>query len=193
VLLLLFAAIETYDRALSGLERSATGRACWIWLANDNQRPQRQILAATRSFEIDETILSARVKIFVDRSYTLWINGSKVGAGGMRPGDRLDVYDVLDRLRRGRNDIEIVASSPTGVGGILFALDLWGHGRNAVVSDRSWRVAPLAVRGPGTGSWRAAWVWGRPPMYPWGYPALPASGPVTRLTRRESDSRAATQ
>jgi hypothetical protein len=61
----------------------------------------------------------------------------------------------------------IEAESPTGAGGILFHLDLPGAER--VDSDATWRVSPSEAelaRGAGT----PAAVWGRPPMYPWGYP-----------------------
>lgn len=71
-------------------------------------------------------------------------------------------------LRTGENEVAVEASSPNGVGGILFRLDL-GSGRG-VFSDETWAVARLP-RVPGLPSERAV-EWGRPPMYPWGYPRL---------------------
>jgi hypothetical protein len=80
----------------------------------------------------------------------------------MAPGDALDVWDVSGRFPRGIHTLAVEAESPTGIGGILFARDISGHGLNAVVSDGSWTV-----------DGRPAFVWGAPPMYPWGFPALP--------------------
>jgi hypothetical protein len=107
----------------------------------------------------------AQARIFVDRRYVLRINGSFVGEGEQKPGDTLQTYDVSRFLTEGNNHISIEASSPTGAGGILFWLDP-GNGR-PLVSDSRWGIRLSdAVSRP-------AIVWGRPPMYPWGYPALP--------------------
>jgi hypothetical protein len=110
----------------------------------------------------------ARALLFVDRRYSLFFNGESVGQGQQRPGDPLDAYDLSSLLRRGRNRIVIRAESPDGAGGILFLLNL--PDGSQVPSDGRWRVAKTEKElesGP-----RQAAIWGSPPMYPWGYPAL---------------------
>jgi hypothetical protein len=146
----------------------STGAARWIWWTHDLPEPASMRFYAAKSFALAIRPVSARVRIFVDRRWELFVNGERVGSGEQRPGDRLAPVDVTPPLRAGQNLIVVAAESPTGAGGILFALDLGGRA-NAVVSDASWRVTQseseaLAGRG------RPAVVWGRPPMHPWGYP-----------------------
>jgi len=155
-------AARAVDRAWRRLESSETGRAQWIWWSDDVKSPHPVRFTAFRSVAIEEDVTAARIKIFVDRKYRVLLDGRAVGAGGMAPGDPLDVWDVSGRFPRGIHTLAVEAESPTGIGGILFALDISGHGLNAVVSDSSWTV-----------DGRPAFVWGEPPMYPWGFPALP--------------------
>jgi len=154
-------AVRAVDLAWRRLESSETGRAKWIWLTDDVKTPHAVRFAATRSIAIEETVTDARIRIFGDPEYRVLLDGRVVGAGRQSPGDPLDVYDVSDRLGRGVHVLSIEAASPTGIGGILFAMDVSGHGRNAVVSDASWSI-----------DGRPAFVWGEPPMYPWGFPRL---------------------
>lgn len=155
-------AVRAVDLAWRRLESSETGRARWIWATDDVKTPHPLRFTATRSIVIEETVTDARVKIFGDPQYRVLLDGRLVGAGRQAPGDALDVYDVSDRLGRGVHEWAIEAESPTGIGGVLFALDVSGHGRDAVVSDASWTI-----------DGRPAFVWGDPPMYPWGFPPLP--------------------
>lgn len=156
------AAVRAVDLAWRRLESSETGRARWIWATDDVKSPHPVRFTARRSIVIEETVTDARAKIFVDRAYRFRLDGREIGAGGMTPGRPMDVYDLSSALPRGTHELEIDAESPTGIGGILFALDVSGHGRNAVVSDASWRI-----------DGRRAFVWGGPPMYPWRFPQLP--------------------
>ena len=156
------AAIRAVDLTWRRLESSETGRARWIWSTDDVKTPHPVRFTARRSIVIEETVTDARAKIFVDRAYRLRLDGREIGAGGMTPGRPMDVWDLSAALPRGVHTFEIDAESPTGIGGILFGLDVSGHGRNAVVSDATWTI-----------DGRAAFVWGEPPMYPWGFPPLP--------------------
>jgi hypothetical protein len=155
-------AARAVDLAWRRLESSETGRAQWIWWGDDVKRPHPVRFTALRSVAIEEEVTDARIKVFVDRKYRVLLDGRVVGAGGMAPGDALDVWDVSGRFPRGVHTLAVEAESPTGIGGILFALDISGHGLNAVVSDGSWTI-----------DGRPAFVWGEPPMYPWRFPALP--------------------
>jgi hypothetical protein len=152
---------------------SHTGRAEWIWYSGTPASEPRALrFYATCDFDLDSAPSRALAKVFVDREHVLFVNGARAGSRSQRPGDPLALYEVASQLRPGSNRVAIEAKSPTGAGGILFALDVEGFGRNAVVSNGLWRVdlsAEAIVRG---GRYRPI-VWGRPPQYPWGYPRLP--------------------
>jgi hypothetical protein len=149
-----------------------TGSAEWIWYSPGPARPFPLRFFATREIVLPEAPTRATAKVFVDREHALFVNGAAVGGGIQRPGDPLRIYRLAPFLKAGTNRIAIEASSPTGVGGILFALDLNGFGRDAVVSDRLWRV-DLAPEARTAGGRYRPMVWGRPPQEPWGYPRMP--------------------
>jgi hypothetical protein len=150
----------------------ATGRAAWIWYTSRAPEPRPLRFWATKDFDLPRKPGRALAKVFVDREHVLFVNGQRAGGATQRPGDPLVLYEVADLLIEGRNRVALEAASPTGIGGVLMALDLEGFGRNAVVTDGAWRVdpAPLALRDGGR--YRPA-VWGRPPQHPWGYPRMP--------------------
>jgi hypothetical protein len=166
-------ALRALLRAHADRMESHTGPAEWIWYSGKAIRERRPLrFYATCELELPSAPSRALAKLFVDRRHVLFVNGTTAGSGTQRPGDPLAVYEVAKLFRKGSNRIAIEAESPTGAGGLLFALDLDGFGRNAVVSNGAWRVDPspeAIVRG---GRYRAR-VWGRPPQYPWGYPRMP--------------------
>jgi hypothetical protein len=186
--LLAAAAVRAVLRAHADRELSHTGDARWIWYTKDVRVPAPLRFFATRDVFLPEVPVRATAKVFVDRRHAVHVNGSRVGAGEQRPGDPILLYDLRPFLRPGINRIAIEAESPTGVGGILFALDLAGAGRNAVVSDGRWRVDPSAGAVEKGGRFRAA-VWGRPPMHPWGYPRMPQPREVGRSSSRMTGGR----
>ena len=162
-------------RARADRLQLSTGAACWIWATRDLPESAPLSFTAVKDFVASPSPRPARARIFVDRSYSLRVNGVPIGSGRQKPGDSLHVYDLSSELRPGRNRIAIEASSPTGAGGILFWLDA-GDGL-PVVSDDSWEIES-AVEGSGK-SRRRVVQWGRPPMYPWRYPPLPAESTGT--------------
>jgi hypothetical protein len=127
---------------------------------------------ATRDFELPAAPSRATAKLFVDPEHVLYVNGARVSGGLQRRGEPLALIAIARYLKRGLNRVSIEASSATGIGGILFSLDLDAYGRNAVCTDGSWRVdlSPTAI--VSGGRYRPE-VWGRPPQYPWGYPRMP--------------------
>ena len=144
-----------------------TGAARWIWFRLDIKQPGPLRFYAERDFRLETVPASAKAKLFVDRRGSLILNGTRFPASEQRPGSRLKVLEVAPVLVTGLNRAVIEAESPTGAGGVLFCLDL--PGGRSVVSDGSWRVSlSQAVLARGGGA--PAGVWGRPPMYPWGYP-----------------------
>jgi hypothetical protein len=128
---------------------------------------------AVREIALAAPPARATARVFVDRAHVLFVNGQRAGAGTQSPGDALAAYEVGPLLRAGVNRVVIEASSPTGIGGILFFLDLDGL---SLVSDGRWRVDRDAAAVTGQARYRPV-VWGRPPMYPWSYPRLARQGP----------------
>jgi len=176
------AALVSLARAHTDRLSSHTGAAEWIWYTSRLPRPQPLEFYATRDVVLPERPARATAKLFVDRAHVLWVNGRRAGEGTQRPGDPLAVYGLEDFLKPGANRIAVGASHPTGAGGILFSLDVSGHGRNALVSDGDWRVDldPAAIR---SGGRYLPMVWGRPPQYPWGYPRMPRPNELNGFVR----------
>lgn len=166
------AAVRATLQAHAEREYSRTGDAKWIWYSRDVRQSRELVFVATRDVVLDRTPTRATAKLFVDRWHVLWVNGRRVGQARQRPGDPLALYEVARFLRPGVNRIAIEAGSDTGVGGLLFSLDLSDRGRDAVVSDARWRVDPSreAIR---SGARYPPDVWGSPPMYPWRWPRVP--------------------
>ncbi len=165
-LLLAAGALLSWVRAARDRANLVTDGARWIWFTLDvyEQKPAR--FWTWRDFALDAAPPKADAKLFVDPGGSLTVNGSKFPRVEQRPGSPLAVFDVASALAAGPNRIVIEAESPTGAGGILFCLELPGGLK--IISDSTWRIA-LSEASVGKEDRRAA-VWGRPPMYPWGYP-----------------------
>jgi hypothetical protein len=158
--------LVAWRRAASDRANLRTGEARWIWLRLDFPQTQALHFRAWREFRLDAKPPSATAKLFVDPRGALTINSTSFPAIEQRPGSPLRLLDAAPALVAGNNRVTIEAESPTGAGGILFCLDL--PDGKSIVSDSSWRVLSLAPSRPSEE--RPAAVWGRPPMYPWGYP-----------------------
>jgi hypothetical protein len=154
-------------RALQDRSRLRTAGARWIWLAVDLEEPKAVRFFARRDFTLARVPPSAKALLFVDRRGILTVNTSRFPLPEQRPGSPLAEVEIAPALTGGVNRVVIEAESPTGAGGILFHLDLPDGAR--VDSDATWRVSPSAAEVERGGGAPAA-VWGRPPMYPWGYP-----------------------
>ncbi|HEV8118777.1 MAG TPA: hypothetical protein VGQ32_09650 [Thermoanaerobaculia bacterium] len=153
-------------RAAADRANLATGNAKWIWLRLDFPETRALHFRAWKEFRLEAKPSSAAAKLFVDPRGTLTINSTSFPATEQRPGSPLRLLDAAPALVAGVNRVAIEAESPTGAGGILFSLDL--PDGKSIVSDSSWKVLSLDPDHPSEE--RPAAVWGRPPMYPWGYP-----------------------
>ena len=173
------AALSAVSSAHADRQKLATGEADWIWYSSGSREPRPLRFFATREIALERSPSKATAKVFVDREHALFVNGEVVGRGTQAPGDPLRLYRLEEFLKPGVNRIGIEASSATGVGGILFSLDLDALGRDAVVSDGQWRVdlSPGALTAGGR---YRPMVWGRPPQPPWGYPRMPRPEEETR-------------
>jgi hypothetical protein len=173
------AAIRSTLQAHAEREYSRTGSARWIWYSREVKEPREIAFVATRDVVLERSPERATAKLFGDAWHVLWVNGRRVGGARQHPGDPLALYEVAGYLRRGVNRIAIECGSKTGVGGLLFSLDLSDRGRDAVVSDGRWRVDSSRQAIFSGGRYRAE-VWGSPPMYPWGWPRLPRPNELRR-------------
>ncbi len=183
VAILAAAAGRSLFRAHADRLSLATGPAEWIWYTGRVPEPRPVRFYATRDFDLPRAPARAFAKLFVDREHALYVNGRRVGAGVQHPGDPLAVYDLTRHLTGGLNRVAIEAASPTGIGGILFSLDLDAFGRDAVFSDGKWRVDLSAEAIRDGGRYRPQ-VWGRPPQYPWRYPRLPRPNELGDASRK---------
>ncbi|HEX9286829.1 MAG TPA: hypothetical protein VF999_06140 [Thermoanaerobaculia bacterium] len=171
------AAVRATLGAHADRELSRTGAAEWIWYTREVKEPMPIAFVATRDVILDRHPARATAKVFADQWHVLWVNGRKAGSGRQRPGDPLVLHEIAEFLSPGVNRIAIETGSQSGVGGLLFSLDLSDSGRDAVFSDGRWRVDPSRNAIRSGGRYRAA-VWGRPPMHPWGWPRLPRPNEV---------------
>ena len=138
----------------SGTISWSAPRGCrWIWTAAVEKN---STVAALRTVTLVASPRQARLSIFADTKYKLYVNGGFVNAGPApfrKPVIMIDEYDVTPYLRRGANTILVLAHfigsdvkyNKAEKPGILAALDarLPGGRRVAVVTDATWRVAPL--------------------------------------------------
>ena len=130
-----------------------TWQAKWIWRRQRDPAPYNQYVVFRKNFRAPEA-QSAVFRIVADSWYRLEINGEWVNDGPARSWPnhtRFDVIDVRTYLRKGENEIRILARY-FGCGtfhqrpqraGLLAQLDLLSVGgrRTRVATDRSWRAS----------------------------------------------------
>jgi hypothetical protein len=126
------AAVAIYRRA-EDRSHGWSSRAQWIWYARAGKKPAPLRFWAERDVAIDRVPERVEARFFVDPEFTLFVNGRRVASGSGRPGDPLRTVDLAPELRPGRNRILIEASSPDGIGGILFLAE--GRGRDPDAFD----------------------------------------------------------
>ncbi len=167
LLIVALAALLAGTRAASDRVHLVTGGARWIWFSLRIKEPKPLRFYARRDFTLARAPASAKTLLFVDRRGVLAVNGSRFPATEQRPGSPLAVFEIAPALVAGDNSLVIEAESQTGAGGILFHLEL--PEGTSIDSDASWRIG-LSESDLARGGGAYAAVWGRPPMYPWGYP-----------------------
>jgi len=165
----LAAAAVSLHRHAEDRRHLRTGAAEWIWWARASRTPAPVRFYAFRDVALANVPSRARALVGIDPAGALSVNGTAVTAPAWRAGEPLRAVDLVPLLRPGSNRIAVEASSPDGVGGILFAAEGDGLDPAAFASGRAWRVARDADAA-GRGEVREPIVWGRPPQFPWGYP-----------------------
>lgn len=134
-------------------------RADWIWPAIRNISPHaNQFIRFRKEFTLEEAPASARISIFADSRYHLFVNGVLVGRGPARAPLYWGYYDsfsVRKLLHPGKNVIAVEVRwfggsmawyrEPPGApthGGLLCQLDYRTRsGHHVVGSDASWQTS----------------------------------------------------
>jgi len=143
----------------------------WIW---DAGRPFGEKGFFRREFDVQGRIRSAWIQTCGDDRYALYLNGGKIASGGFS-WEKVDCYDVSDKLEQGRNLLAATCLSPVDPAGFILRLTINYEDRppQVLVTDSSWRFSRAARDGweqPGfdDSSWGAAVPLGEPPVGPWG-------------------------
>ncbi|MEM8998560.1 MAG: hypothetical protein AAGF23_27485 [Acidobacteriota bacterium] len=156
--------------------------ARWIWAPGAAERGEPTAFFAVRDLRL-EAGSRLWVVIRVDESYSLWVNGRRVGSGTYREGEPAERYDVSDFLKAGWNRFMVEAASSRGAGGVLVSLRLGDPETVLTGSDGDWRLFVRAERSliagiralePGIGE--APVVWRRPPTGRWRLPQTVSEG-----------------
>lgn len=202
VFLLVFtAAFAQLHRVYSDKFFGNTGRASWIWAQHRMSSNDPVAFFATRDFDLPDGRLFTHLKVIGDPEYTLYVNGREV-AGRRLPAERktavderLDLYDISQLVKTGRNRIVIAVRAPQGTGGLLASIDLAPEKQNWLVTNADWKIhrwwhPELLRRDPPDGRWEAPQIVGAPPVGRWNYldvvqrQEAPAAGAV--MAARES-------
>lgn len=128
---------------------SAVQRATWIWLPSVDKNTYAGFV---RTLDLGERPAEARIGIFADVHYKLYINGRFVNAGPApfrKPVITIDSLDVTMYLKPGRNTLFIMARhigetvkyNTLGEPGVIAALVTRTSAgvESVVVTDKSWK------------------------------------------------------
>jgi len=150
-----------------------TGRAKWIWAQHRMSDNEPVAFFATRDFDLPEQRYYTHLKILGDPEYSVFVNGREIA--GRRVGEEraLDLYDISDIVKTGRNRIVVGVRAPKGVGGLIASVDIAPETANWMVSDEQWRLYrnwdPRILARDIPGGWYAPLVIGDPPIGKWNY------------------------
>lgn len=187
VLLFLF----VFTAGFSGLLRmysqkffDRTPGARWIWAHHPMSANEPLAFFASREITLPPNRVFTRIKILGDPEYTLYVNGQEVAGRFVGEDKSLDLYDVSELVRTGRNRVVVAVRAPKGVGALLVAIDIAPETENWVVSDERWKIYrrwdPLLLEYDIAGRWESPAIVGEPPLGRWNYleiarrePALP--------------------
>jgi len=174
-----------------------TGRAEWIWAQHQLSLNLPLAFFATRNFDLPPNRQFTHIKVFGDPEYTLYFNGSQIGARRVGEESAIDVYDVSAFARDRANRIVIAARSANGVGGLIASVDISPEYENIVPTGREWAIVrewrnDLLLTDPPPRLMQSAMRIGRPPIGRWNYlsrrPGAPTR-PVQRIVSPKSSFR----
>lgn len=180
-LTIVLAFVFVFTAAFAHLERmysqkflDITGRAQWIWAQHRMSDNLPVAFFAAREFELPERRIFTHLKVAGDPEYTVYVNGVEVAGRQVTEDRTIDLYDISDRVKTGRNRLVIAVRAPRGVGGLLAAIDIAPETANWIVTDgrwtiyREWDPVLLHYDAANVRSERPAIV-GEPPIGRWNY------------------------
>jgi hypothetical protein len=148
----------------------------WVWF--DEADPTVDAPAGSRhfrqTFQLTTVPQQATLYITADNSFTLWINGTKVGSGD--EWMKASSFEVAKLLRAGKNVLAVTATntdkSPAGLI-VRLRYGKAGQAKVDLVTDFSWKVSKEAPAGWEStdfddGEWPAVRVLGPIGTNPWG-------------------------
>jgi signal transduction histidine kinase len=113
----------------------------WIWSA---QTYDQQTCRFWRAFEIPRSaaVTYARIRMTVDNSYRLFLDGREIGKGGN--WSSLNEFNVTPLLDSGAHTLAVDCFSDYSAAGMIFGLHIeLSNGRVIeILSDKNWRVVP---------------------------------------------------
>lgn len=179
-LLVFTAAFAHLYRVYSDKFFGITGAAEWIWAQHRMSSGEPVAFFATRDFDLPERRLYTHLKVVGDPEYTVYVNGRQLAGrrlAGRRQTEadaRLDLYDISQLVKTGRNRIVIAVRAPQGMGGLIAAIDLAPETQNWLVTDGEWKIyrwwyPDLLGRDRPDGRWEPPQRLGAPPIGRWNY------------------------
>ena len=126
------------------------GNADWLWCGEVSPN---SYVGFARQFEKPARLKSARIALFADTKYKLYVNGCFVNSGPApfrKPVVMMDEYDIGPCLCDGLNTIFVlchfigstVKYNTVDKPGLIASIDLDGQ---AIVTDTSWRAFPVTA------------------------------------------------
>lgn len=151
-----------------------TGEAHWIWPHHRMSDSTPVAFFATREFDLPANRVYAKLKVFGDPEYTLYLNGREIAGRRVTEERQIDLYELTDLVRTGRNRLVIAVRAPQGMGGVIASLDIGPEVENWVVTDETWRIyrewrADLLVRDANDLRWERPVIVGDPPVGRWNF------------------------
>lgn len=144
----------------------------WIWKSDAADTARQFYLRKAFDLSAGQTVTKAVLRIAVDNTYKLFINGAAVGAGD--DWTKVGTYDVAALLRPGRNVIAVEGGGDGGLDALLCDLetDLDDGQHVSVLSDGDWVISKNADAGwPQPefkdAEWKKVRVLGPADMPPW--------------------------
>jgi hypothetical protein len=168
------AAFAHLERMYSHKFFGITGQAQWIWAQHRMSSNEPVAFFASRDFDLPERRLYTRLKLLGDPEYTVWVNGREIAGRRVSGEGRLDLYDISELVKTGRNRILVAVRAPQGIGGLIASIDIGPEAQNWIVSDGNWKIhrwwqPELPVRDPAVDHSEPPQLVGEPPVGRWNY------------------------
>jgi hypothetical protein len=157
-----------------GVNTLSAAEPQWIWAAGGNPQESPAENAYFRiAFQV-ENPQSGYIEITADNSYSLWINGERIGAG--IDWQQIDRFDLTSRLIKGKNVIAVLGVNSGGPAGLVARVLVKDSGNRTIdaSSGADWKTAIVSQPmwwslGFDDAAWKAAHVFGTlGKTSPWG-------------------------